>query len=476
MAVVPGSSGPIRELGAAYRSGGALPTTVVRECLKSIEASNGRLNCFITVLGDSALRAAGESDRRFREGNPLGPLDGIPVAVKDIIYIEGVRCTAGSRILSGNVAQYDAPVVRKLKAAGAVIVGTTNLHEFAAGTTSVNPHYGPVRNPWDQAKIAGGSSGGSAAAVAAGLAAAALGTDTAGSVRIPAALCGVLGVTPTYGRVSRLGVVPLSSSLDTVGVLARSAWDASAILQAVAGGDQGDMTTASEAVPDYLASLALPYAPARVGVVKEYFFEALDPAIEENVEAFLLRLRQMGCQVSEANLDGIGEVYERWVPIRRAEATAFHLRWLQQTPELYGDDVRRLLEQGKDVQAVDYVSAVNARPAYMERFAASMKDFDVLALPCTAIPAPDIGRSNVSLKGKEVPVYSALNRLTLPFNYVGFPAVSVPSGLAEGTPLGVQLVGKLFDEATLLRLVSAYEGRYGPYPRAPGCALAAPPG
>jgi Asp-tRNA(Asn)/Glu-tRNA(Gln) amidotransferase A subunit family amidase len=476
MSAVGAPCGTIREIGAAYRSGALTPTAVVRESLKSIAALNGRLNCFITVLDESALRAAEESDRRFREGRPLGELDGVPVAVKDVIYIEGVRCTAGSKILAGNVAQYDAPSVRKLRAAGAVIVGTTNLHEFAAGTTSDNPHYGPVRNPWDQGKIAGGSSGGSAAAVASGLAAAALGTDTAGSVRIPAALCGVLGIKPTYGRVSRLGVVPLASSLDTVGVIARSAWDASAVLQVIAGGDPADVTTTNEEVPDFLAALALPSAPARVGVVKDYFYDALDQAVEEDVEAFLSRLREMGCQVSLAHLDGIDEVYEKWVPIRRAEATAFHLRWLEQTPELYGDDVRRLLEQGKDVLAVDYVNAINARPSYMERFAASMKGFDVLAAPCTAIPAPAIGQSTVSLKGNRVPVYSALNRLTLPFNYVGFPAISIPSGSAGGTPLGVQLVGKLFDEATLLRLAAAYEERFGLFPRPSGGTSAAPTG
>ncbi len=466
-------TGSIRDIGAAYLTGASVPTGVVRQALKSIEFLGGWLNCFITVLGDSALKAAEESERRFKEGRPLGPLDGVPIAVKDIIYIEGVRCTAGSKILAKNVAQYDATVVRKLKAAGAVIVGTTNLHEFAAGTTSVNPHYGPVRNPWDQRKIAGGSSGGSAAAVAAGLAAGALGTDTAGSVRIPAALCGVLGFKPTYGRVSRLGVIPLASSLDTVGVLARSAWDASALLQAIAGGGPGDMTTASDATPMSLADPAPGPSQFRIGVVKEYFFDALDPAVEESHGMFLSRLRQMGCSVSEARLDGIGEVYDRWLPIRRAEATAFHQRWLQQTPELYGDDVRRLLEQGQEVLAVDYVAAINARPSYMERFSESMAGFDALALPCTAIPAPEIGQATVRLGEKEVPVYSALNRLTLPFNYVGFPAVSVPSGFSGGVPLGVQLVGKLFDEATLLRLVSTYEEKFGPYPKPPALSAAA---
>lgn len=455
----------VQGIAEAYRTGAANPTDIARHFLKRIDELNPRMNCFITVLSESALKAAEESALRFREGRPIGPLDGVPVAVKDIIYIQGVRCTAGSKILSTNTAPYDAPVVGRLKAAGAVILGTTNLHEFAAGTTSVNPHYGPVKNPWNEAAIAGGSSGGSAAAVAAGMAPAALGTDTAGSVRIPAALCGVVGLKPTYGRVSRLGVIPLATSLDTVGILASSCWDVAALLQVISGGGAEDMTTLSAEVPPYTEGLSTPFSGCKVGVVEEYFHDALDPAVEENFREFVSRLGDLGCAVARASLDGIADVYDRWAPIRRAEATAFHRRWLESAPELYGEDVRRLLEQGKDILAVDYVGAVNARPSYMERFAASMSGFDVLAVPCTAVPAPKIGQATVSLNGKEVPVYSALNRLTLPFNYVGFPAISVPSGLAGGLPLGVQLVGKLFDEPTVLRLAKAYEDRFGPFLR-----------
>jgi len=448
-----------------YLEGGASPPSVVREHLRMVETLNPKLNSFITVLGDSALRAADESERRYRERRPLGPLDGVPVAIKDMIYIQGVRCTAGSKILADNIAPYDAPVVRKLKAAGAIILGTTNLHEFAAGTTSVNPHYGAVRNPWSLGKIAGGSSGGSAAAVATGEVLLALGTDTAGSVRIPAALCGVLGLKPTYGRVSRLGVIPLSTSLDTVGVLARSSKDASAMLTVISGHDREDMTTIEAEAP--ASDLSTPQGSPRVGVVKNRFQEAVDPSIEENFQGFVGKLRDLGCYVAEVELDGLAEVYERWLPIRRAEATAFHLRWLRSTPELYGEDVRKLLELGEEVLAVDYVNAVNSRPHYIEEFLSSMKGLDALALPCTAIPAPDLARSTVVVKGVEYPVYSALNRLTLPFNYVGFPSLSIPSGLVGGTPVGVQLVGKLFDEGSLLRLASVLEGRYGIFPAPP---------
>ena len=466
-----GPSLTARALVKEYTSGTATPSSVVRGALGRIESLNPALNAFITVLGESALRAAEESDRRYRAGRPLGPLDGVPVAVKDLIYIEGVRCTAGSRILADNVAPYDAPVVAKLKAAGAVLVGTTNLHEFAAGTTSVNPHYGAVKNPWNLNRVAGGSSGGSAAAVASSMVPLALGTDTAGSVRIPAALCGVLGLKPTYGRVSRLGVVPLSTSLDTVGVLSRSSTDAAAALGVIAGHDMTDVTTTDAEVPDYAAQ---PLRTARVGVVKNRFQDLVDPPVEANFQAFVSKLRGMGCSVREVEVDGLEEVYDRWLPIRRAEATAFHLRWLQSAPELYGEDVRRLLELGKEVLAVDYVNAINSRPSFMERFSASMKDLDALAMPCTAVPAPAIDQQNVEVNGVQRPVYSALNSLTLPFNYLGCPALSVPSGTVKGLPVGVQLIGRLFDEETILRLAAALEEVYGAYPAPPALPPSSP--
>jgi aspartyl-tRNA(Asn)/glutamyl-tRNA(Gln) amidotransferase subunit A len=453
----------IEELGAAYRSGTTTPTSATRECLSRIKSLNPSLNAFITVLADSARKAAEESQIRLKAGAPIGPLDGIPIAVKDIIYIEGVKCTAGSKILANNVASYDAPVVKGLKAAGAVIIGTTNLHEFAAGVTSVNPHYGAVRNPWDQGMISGGSSGGSAVAVATGMAAGALGTDTGGSIRIPSALCGVLGLKPTYGLVSRLGVVPLSSSLDTVGVLALRAWDAAALLQAIARHEKDDLTTVGSPAQDVLSTLAGSASSFRIGVVRDYFQDLVVPNVERNFEEFISKVKTIGCSVGEAKLDGISEVYERWLPIRRAEATAFHLKWLESAPELYGKDVRKLLEQGRDVLAVDYINAVNARPSHIEKFLSSMGDFDILAAPCTCIPAPEIEQTSVEIRGKEVPIYSALNRLTLPFNYVGLPVMSIPSGLVNGLPLGVQIVGKLFDEASLLRFAATFEKTFGPF-------------
>lgn len=457
----------MRSLSAAFRSGTLSPVSAARSCLERIATLGSELNCFITVLGDSALGAAADSERRFRAGAPLGPLDGVPIAVKDVFYIKGVRCTAGSKILGDNIAAYDSTVVRCLKDAGAVIVGTTNLHEFAAGVTSTNPHYGAVRNPWDEERVAGGSSGGSAVAVSAGMALGSVGTDTAGSVRIPAALCGVLGFKPTYGRVSRLGVIPLAASLDTVGVLTLSAWDAAAMLQAIARHEDSDMTTVGRPAPDYVGALSAPFAGAKIGVVRGYFHDSLDPRVEENFDSFAVRLRQLGCDVREVHLEGVQDAYERWLVIRRAEATAFHQRWLASSPELYGEDVRALLELGKDIPAVDYVNALNARPGTIERWSEAMDGLDFLMAPVTCIPAPKIGEKETMINGRAKSVYSALNSLTLPFNYVGFPTISVPSGLVDGLPVGVQIAGKLFDESGVLRLAAAYEEKFGPYPLPP---------
>jgi aspartyl-tRNA(Asn)/glutamyl-tRNA(Gln) amidotransferase subunit A len=458
----------IRELSAAYRSGEASPVAATRENLERISSQNSRLNSFITILGEQALKAAEESEERFKKGSAIGLLDGVPIAVKDVFYIEGVKCTAGSKILADNIAGYDSSAVRSLKAAGAVIVGTTNMHEFAAGVTSVNPHYGAVRNPWDVSCVAGGSSGGSAVAVASGMAEGAIGTDTAGSVRIPAAFCGVLGLKPTYGRISRLGVVPLASSLDTVGTLSRSAWDAAVMLQAMAGPREGDITTSDTPVPDFLQALSKPFAGARVGVPAGYFHDEIDAEVEESFSAFLSKIRQVGCTTEVVDLGDVGGVYGKWLTIRRAEATAFHQKWLDTAPELYGDDVRMNLDLGKGVLAVDYVNALNSRPSVIESFSRAMGKVDFLAVPSTRIAAPRIGQTEAEINGRKVAVYSALNSLTLPFNYVGFPAISIPSGLVRGVPVGAQIVGKLFDEASVLGLAQAYETRFGLFPQAPG--------
>jgi len=457
----------IRELNRAYRDGRTSPVKVTERYLDSIERLNPKLNCFITVLRGSSLAQAEEAEKQMKAGTLLGPLQGVPVAIKDLIYIEGVKCTAGSRILAESVAGYDAYLVRRLKKAGAVILGTTNLHEFAAGITNVNPHYGPVRNPWDPARISGGSSGGSAAAVSAGLAGAAIGTDTAGSVRLPAGLCGVVGLKPTYGLISRIGVIPLASSFDTVGTLTRSSWDAAALLSAVAGHDEGDVSTADVPLPDYVPEATAPLGQPKVGVPQGYFLEGLEAGVDTEFRAFLSRLTQIGCSVQPMEISAMAAVQDIFYPIRRAEASAFHEKWLSTEANLYGDDVRRTLELGARIPATQYINAQNSRPALREAFLGSMAPFDVLAAPTSMITAPSIGQSSIELNGKEADVQSTLVRLTLPFNVVGFPAVSLPVGLSAGLPVGAQLVARPFDEALLLRLANAYEERFGNFPDPP---------
>ena len=384
------------------------------------------------------------------------------MAIKDLIYIKGVRCTAGSKILSANIAPYDSPVAARLKAAGAVIVGTTNMHEFAAGITGDNPHYGPVRNPWDPERISGGSSSGSAACVSAGLVPCAIGTDTGGSVRVPAGLCGVVGLKPTYGRVSRLGVVPLATSFDTVGTLTSCARDAAVLLGVLAGHGIEDLTTVSAEVPDYTDGLESP-GGLKVGVPRKYFHDNVDPAVETAFSGFLDKLTRAGHAVTEVEFEGLDKVNECWRTVRMAESTAFHLKWLDTVPDAYGEDVRASLEQGRRVPAVDYVNAQNLRPALMQGFSASMKDVDAVVVPTTAITAPRIGEKTVDVDGKQVGVRSALIGMTLPFNVVGFPAVSVPAGISHGLPVGVQVAAGPFEEAKLLRLVASIE-RLGPFP------------
>jgi aspartyl-tRNA(Asn)/glutamyl-tRNA(Gln) amidotransferase subunit A len=435
--------------------------------LGAIRELNPTLNCFITVLEETARRQAEEAQRRQERHEFLSPLQGIPIAIKDLVYMEGVRCTAGSKILSESVAPYDSYVVRRLKKSGAVLLGTTNLHEFASGITNMNPHFGPVRNPWDPERISGGSSGGSTAAVSAGLAAAAIGTDTGGSIRLPAALCGVVGFKPTYSLISRIGVIPLASSFDTVGTLTNSAWDAAALLAVLAGHDEGDVSTADIPLPDYAKQATEPPGELKVGVPQGYFLEGLDEGVDREFHLFLERLARLGCRPEPMELSGLGAVQDIFYPIRRAEAAAFHEKWFPSKAEMYGEDVRRSLELGMKVPATAYINAQNSRPALREAFLGSMAGFDALAVPTSQITAPAVGQNSVDLGGRQVDVQSTLVRLTLPFNVVGFPSVSVPIGLSGGLPVGAQLVARPFEEAVLLKLANAYEERYGTFPPPP---------
>jgi aspartyl-tRNA(Asn)/glutamyl-tRNA(Gln) amidotransferase subunit A len=450
---------------------------VVDATIERIEKLNPKLNAFITVLGESARREAKHADSLIKQGKYLGPLHGIPISLKDLIYIKGVRSTSGSKILADFVPDYDSTIVRKLRQAGAIIVGTNNLHEFASGITGINPHYGPSRNPWDIARISGGSSGGSTVAVSSGMSLASIGTDTSGSIRVPSSLCGIFGLKPTYGRVSKYGVMPLAPSIDHVGPLARSAWDIGALLQVIAGYDRRDPSSAKVPVPDYLKELSS-FSKTRnnnndhdqsrtkfkVGIPKQFFFDIIEPKVMEIFRAFVDRLHGCGITtVSNVDVDRTDKIFETWRPIRLAEATSIHDEWVASSRrQEYGEDVRRMLEMGLEITAVHYINALHKwRQEIKDAFLKAMSGYDALLVPTTIISAPFLDQKEVNIEGKIMEVYSCLSKLTTVFDITGLPALNIPAGLVDSKlPVGVQLVGRPFDESRILKIAYTYEYHY----------------
>ncbi len=442
----------ISEAAALIKERKLSPVELTQACLDRIDRLQPQLNAFITLTADDAVKTAREAEAEIARGDHRGPLHGIPIALKDLFDVSGVPTTAGSKILAGNIAAADSASAARLRDAGAVILGKLNLHEFAYGATGVNPHFGACRNPWDTERICGGSSSGSGSAVAAGLCFAALGTDTGGSIRIPASLCGIAGLKPTFGRVSRRGVVPLSWSLDHVGPMTRSVADCAIVLQAIAGHDPLDASSANEAVPDYSESLETGIEGLRAGVPRELFFDNLDPEVEGPVRAAIKTLEGLGARVTEIGLPYITEIPGGLTAIMLPEALAYHQKWMAERPNDYGDDVRYRLELGATYLAVHYVQAQRLRERAVAAWRERVFDkVDLIVTPTTAAAASRIGESDLS-------VTFGLIRNTNPINFLGLPALSVPCGFtAAGLPVGMQLIGRWFEEATVLRASFAYE-------------------
>jgi aspartyl-tRNA(Asn)/glutamyl-tRNA(Gln) amidotransferase subunit A len=370
----------------------------------------------------------------------------------------GIPTTCGSRILKEWVPDADAAVTTRLYAAGAILLGKLNMHEFAYGPTGVNPHYGTPENPWDRARMPGGSSSGSGVAVAAGLCAGALGTDTGGSVRIPASLCGIVGLKPTYGRVSRAGVIPLAWSLDHVGPMTRTVADAALVLQVLAGRDPADPSTADVPVPDYRRALEGGVRGLRLGLPKDLFFERLDPEVRAAVLGAARSLEGLGASVEEVALPRIPHAGPASFAIIAAEATAYHEPYLKTRAALYGADVRARLTAGQFVLATQYLKAQRARQVIRAEVDAVLGRVDALLLPTTPIPAPPLEAREATVDGLTEDVRWWLIRCTRPINVTGHPALSVPCGFtAGGLPIGLQVVGRHFDEAMLLRIGHAFE-------------------
>jgi aspartyl-tRNA(Asn)/glutamyl-tRNA(Gln) amidotransferase subunit A len=449
---------PASHLATLLRKREVSPVELLASVLARVDRYEPQLNCFVSLLREEAMAAARLAESEIRSGAYRGPMHGIPVGLKDIFDVAGVKTTASSRILADNVASGDSGVARLLKQAGAVILGKTNLHEFAFGVTTNNPHYGPTRNPWDTARVPGGSSGGSGAAVAASLCTAATGTDTGGSIRIPASLCGIVGLKPTFGRVSKAGVTPLAWSLDHAGPLTKSVEDAAIFLQAIAGYDRDDPTTVDVPVPEYRAAIGRDVKGLRLGVPREFFYDVVDEEVEAAVRSARDHFASLGVAVEEVSLPHIAYTTAAFPAIIHAEAASYHEPWLLTRPQDYGEDVRSRLEIGLTVLATQYVNAQRARVVLMADFAAALQQVDALVTPTMPTAAVPIGAETVVVRGEARDLRPTYNRLTSPINLVGLPALSVPCGFsAAGLPIGLQLVGRAFDETTLLTLGHAYE-------------------
>ena len=446
----------ITELAPRLRRKQVSPVELTRDCLDRIAKLNPALNAFITITGESALAEARAAEAEIARGQWRGPLHGIPIALKDLIETAGTRTTAASALYKDHVPVEDAEVVRRLKQAGAVIVGKNNLHEFAYGGSSLVSFFGDVHNPWARGHIAGGSSGGSAAAVAAGLCYAALGTDTAGSIRQPAALCGCVGFKPTYGRVSSRGIIPLSRSLDHVGPLAATVGDAAAVLQAIAGYDPADLTTSDVPVSDYVSAAAESPNRLRVGVPRSHFYENLDAEVAAAVEQALGVIKALVAEVNEMQLR-----VEEDRTLQKAESYAHHAENAAKTPELYQPETLRRILSGAKVSAVDYIERrrelAEARRAIHEIFAT----VDLIVTPTVPMPAPSIRELRANPDALR-PAELKLLRNTRPFNVWGLPTVSVPCGFSHaGLPIGLQIAGAHWREDLVLSLAQAYEQAHG---------------
>ncbi len=448
----------IKELSTHIRSREVSSLEVVKAVLERIEAVNPKINAYIIVLGEKSVAAAEKADQEIATGKYRGPLHGVPIAVKDIMAAQGEVTSAGSKILAGNVTEYDATAVQRLRQAGAILIGKNNLHEFAYGPTSEESHFGPCRNPWNTEMVTGGSSGGSAAAVAASTCYASLGTDTGGSGRIPSGFCGTVGLKPTYGRVSRYGVIPVSWSLDHVSPIARTVEDAAIILEAIAGEDPKDPTSAKHPVPHYQGELSSSVEQVKAGLLTKYFEECVDREVRRIVEAAVDVLRGLGVKVEELSIPNIENSAAVTNMMLACEATSYHEKWLNSRREDYQPSVGTRLEVGYLYTAIHYLKALRLREWFRREFNHALKKVDVILSPTTPIAPFKIGQETIDVGGKLADPRPYIANFVRIYNLTGFPAITVPCGFTSaGLPVGLQISGRPFDEETVLRVAYAYE-------------------
>jgi aspartyl-tRNA(Asn)/glutamyl-tRNA(Gln) amidotransferase subunit A len=441
----------IEEFARRLRAREMTALEITNSCLQRIDQLQPSLNAFIHVMADAAKRDAEAADRELASGRDRGPLHGVPIAVKDIIDVRGVPTTAASRVREGHIAAADAPVIARLRDAGAVIIGKTNLDEFAFGTTSENSAFGAVRHPLDPARSPGGSSGGSAVAVATGMALAALGTDTGGSIRIPAAACGIVGLKPTLDEISTAGVVPLAKTFDHVGPFTRTVGDARLLHQAMSASTGADPRWSGADLPRSAKDLCL-------GIPRGYLTDLLDDDVRARFDEAAAALRSAGATLTDVSVPHASMTPAVYIHIHSSEGATFHARTLDSAPDRYTPVVRRRLELGRYVLAQDYARAMDGREVLRREVDAALENCDALLLPTLPIPAPPIGAETMTIGGREEPVRALMLRLTQLFNVTGHPALSLPCGeTSGGWPVGVELVGHRDRTESLLSVAVGVE-------------------
>ena len=459
----------LTEASEALRTRALSSVELVRACLARAQHVQPVINSFISIEAEDALQAAEEADAEISQGTWRGPLHGIPLAHKDMFYRAGKVSTFGSEIFRDYVPDYTSTVMERLADAGAIYLGSLNMAEFATGPVGQNDHFGQIRNPWNPEHVSGGSSSGSGATVAARACFGSLGSDTGGSCRLPAGMCGVVGLKPTYGLVSRHGGLPRCWSLDCFGPLARTARDAATLLQVLAGYDVRDPTTNPDPVPDYLENLSGDIRGLKVGVPTNHLYPDVDPQLKPALDAALGTLKGLGCEIVDLEMPDPERIYDLTNVINKCEAAALHDEWIRSRPEDYSISVRARMEAGFFVPATRYIQAQRLRPRVLMEFdEAVFTRADVLFTPVTSIPVPRIEEAAITRSADAPRIIDAVTRCTRWVSYLGYPALSVPCGFTElGLPVGFQVVGQSFQESTLLRLADAYQSETDWHTRAP---------
>lgn len=448
---------PVSELAKKIQTKEISSVELTKLFLQHSHALNPKLNAYISFRDEKALEDAAKMDAEIAAGNYRGPLHGIPMAIKDNIYIGNEVTTMASKYHENFVSEDDASVVENLKNAGVVLIGKLNMHEYAWGITNNSPHFGPVKNPWNLSKIPGGSSGGTGAAVSAGMTPVSLGTDTAGSIRIPSSACGIVGLKPTHGLVPKYGCFPLAWTLDHIGPMTKTVEDAAIVLQAIAGFDSRDPVSKQIEAIDYLAGIDEPLAGKVIGIEEAYFFKDIDAPIEAMIRDLLKELEANGATVKKVKIPALR--YSEYVELATSlsEASAIHYEQLKKDPQHYGEDIRMLFELGLLFDSVDYLQAQQLRSELKAEFTKIFEEVDVLIAPTLPSLPNDIGSDVVMINGKEEDVLNNTIRMTGPSNLTGLPALSLPIGLIDGLPVGMQIIGNAFDEATIFNIAKNIE-------------------